>query len=688
MARLPQVGGDSGDWGDILNDYLSQVHQPDGTLKSGVVTAGIVADNSITESKLDPSVKSKLNASSSASIADGSVTKQMLASPVQASLDKADSALQSSDITSKADDTAVVHKATTETISGAKDFTGGITVSGTNVIVATDTRLTDSRTPSDNSVSTTKIQDTAVTNAKLSTATQSSLAKADSAIQSVTAGDSTITIGGSATSPTVTVTAGQFAPLASPDFTGSPTAPTPTSGDNPTKLATTAFVHDAASSSSLNLAALAAAQPFIVELPENHGAVHDNSTDDTNAIKTAVANAVSRGIADGSYYAEVWFSSGGKPYFVGGALDTSQSGRAQIPLPKIDAHTNQKFVLVLKGVTDGSALAHWQQTSPQTAGATLRTNLNAAYDSSLGSAACIGGPTAEVMAAAAADRYSNMLVVIDGLAIQSPANPRGVAVDLQCVAQAHIKSLGLTGSVAPGTSVPVTGNLTSGGVGLRMPQTGNNDNCEVGTLSVEGYNYGFIPSEHTHVGRAAIIYCGSGIYFQASYPDSCQIDYLSTEVCTYHIDSGDVHASPGSSTSLNINTWDIEDNGPESKGLAYHIRDSNNYIFGNLHYTRNNYSGAGSGEMLLVDGGANARYINFRQPRGSVTAPSLPSTGTALRNPFDRDAAVNFAGGTITAIAIDGSDTGLSGAGTVIVPSGKTITPTYTGTPTWNWTLL
>lgn len=52
MARLPQVGGDSGDWGDILNDYLSQVHQPDGTLKSGVVTAGIVADNSITESKL------------------------------------------------------------------------------------------------------------------------------------------------------------------------------------------------------------------------------------------------------------------------------------------------------------------------------------------------------------------------------------------------------------------------------------------------------------------------------------------------------------------------------------------------------------------------------------------------------------------------------------------------------------
>lgn len=33
MARLPQPGGDSGSWGDILNAYLSVAHNPDGTLK-------------------------------------------------------------------------------------------------------------------------------------------------------------------------------------------------------------------------------------------------------------------------------------------------------------------------------------------------------------------------------------------------------------------------------------------------------------------------------------------------------------------------------------------------------------------------------------------------------------------------------------------------------------------------------
>lgn len=37
MARLPQPGGDSGNWGEILNDYLSQSHTSNGTLKPGSV---------------------------------------------------------------------------------------------------------------------------------------------------------------------------------------------------------------------------------------------------------------------------------------------------------------------------------------------------------------------------------------------------------------------------------------------------------------------------------------------------------------------------------------------------------------------------------------------------------------------------------------------------------------------------
>lgn len=51
MARLPQPGGDSGSWGEILNDFLSQVHNSDGTIRSGVVS----------ESNLSSAVVTKIN---------------------------------------------------------------------------------------------------------------------------------------------------------------------------------------------------------------------------------------------------------------------------------------------------------------------------------------------------------------------------------------------------------------------------------------------------------------------------------------------------------------------------------------------------------------------------------------------------------------------------------------------------
>lgn len=60
MARLPQPGGDDGNWGTILNDYLSQALDGNGALKDGVVS----------EVKLDSNVQSKLNAAGSVAWAD------------------------------------------------------------------------------------------------------------------------------------------------------------------------------------------------------------------------------------------------------------------------------------------------------------------------------------------------------------------------------------------------------------------------------------------------------------------------------------------------------------------------------------------------------------------------------------------------------------------------------------------
>lgn len=93
MARLPQPGGDSGNWGTILNDYLAQAHDPDGKLKDNAVTGATIQDGVISETLLDTNVQTKLNAP--ANIADGSLTKVKLVGDVQSSLDKADNSVQS-----------------------------------------------------------------------------------------------------------------------------------------------------------------------------------------------------------------------------------------------------------------------------------------------------------------------------------------------------------------------------------------------------------------------------------------------------------------------------------------------------------------------------------------------------------------------------------------------------------------
>lgn len=59
---------------------------------------------------------------------------------------------------------------------------------------------------------------------------------------------------------------GKKAPLASPNLTGSPTAPTPAAGSNDTQLATTAFVQNAVNAAVTNAAAYQGAANSYTEI--------------------------------------------------------------------------------------------------------------------------------------------------------------------------------------------------------------------------------------------------------------------------------------------------------------------------------------------------------------------------------------------------------------------------------------
>lgn len=244
MARLPIPGKDAGVWGDVLNDYLSQAHAADGTLKQNAVTTNAIApdaitaaeiqNGTITEAQLDAPTQAKLNTVGSGNVADGTITnaklhddavtdtkitdgtisETKLATAVQAKLNQAaptwstlggkpvvvaagaDQAaarqaigagtsnltLGTSGSTAKAGDyqpswadvtskPAVMAVGATQADArsaigaGTSNLTLGTT--GSTAAAGDDARLTNTRTPTDNSVSTAKLQNGSITNDKI-----------------------------------------------------------------------------------------------------------------------------------------------------------------------------------------------------------------------------------------------------------------------------------------------------------------------------------------------------------------------------------------------------------------------------------------------------------------------------------------------------------------------------------------
>lgn len=210
----------------------------------------------------------------------GGIPKTDLSSGVQASLDKADTALQTAPVTSvnsktgavtlTASDVGALGNSGDQTLNGTLSLVpNGSIISALSVIIPgqdgigisegfqitppTFTRIVNNGVfiigvpaksgtlalLSDIAVKAVKLNGTALT------------PDANGAVDIVlTTDDLDYSSGGGSMQLTLALdtifsTIGDLAPLASPAFTGTPTAPTPTAGDNSTKVATTAFVKNA-----------------------------------------------------------------------------------------------------------------------------------------------------------------------------------------------------------------------------------------------------------------------------------------------------------------------------------------------------------------------------------------------------------------------------------------------------------
>lgn len=76
-------------------------------------------------------------------------------------------------------------------------------------------------------------------------------------------------------------------------------------------------------------------------------------------------------------------------------------------------------------------------------------------------------------------------------------------------------------------------------------------------------------------------------------------------------------------------------------------------------------------------------------PGTFLVAPAVPASTSPQSNTTGQPVAVNVIGGTVTAVAVNGVTQTVDGVnivgGMFIVPSGGTITLTYSVAPTWTW---
>jgi len=409
------------------------------------------------------------------------------------------------------------------------------------------------------------------------------------------------------------------------------------------------------------------------------GTLADWGTDSTAGINAA--NTAAEAYIDANpfgLYAEVVFEPG--TYLVMAALIKGGDNKAcaQIPLPYRDRATKPKATLSWIGVESAAGFANGFQTVPPRNGTIIKSTLTAqSYDASYGLPAVVGSYTPEQGAGAASGgaHFSNMLFHARGIVIVTPRNPSISAWDLCGVSQIHLDMCGATGDF-PLTYAAVWSQPGKDSWGLRTPLTTNNACQVISRFHACGFEFGVLAGEHLNAQEIAVTCNAFGLTVNGG-GHAVVIGGLIAERNGSNISYLDGGGTTRNDPPVLIISKAATEGG---SGSTYDFDDASNRLYGRVGW-------AGSSAVPRLNGAANLGVYRIDVAAGPATAPAVPATTVAHTNAFWRDCAVVVAGGTVTEIAVGGVATGLT-SGMVIVPSGKTITLTYSSAPTWTWTLL
>lgn len=421
-----------------------------------------------------------------------------------------------------------------------------------------------------------------------------------------------------------------------------------------------------------------------------YGAAGDGITDDTAAIRAARAAAQSWATSSGTNVAWTWYPPG--RYLVTGApvQGGTTKGNGIFTYPVV-ATTGQSMIVRDEGPVPATKPLHWQQTTAQTGeGATIIVTSAAGYSATYGQASVFGGPTPEQGYGRSASLFSNAIAEIDNLAIVLPNNPQISGVDCTGMAAMRIGALAVKPNIAPATSIASPTLATQ--VGVQCPDNNNNDNARIDDLTVYGCYFGALSNEHLVARRITAVYCLAAVEHGRGGDTShgARIDYLSAENCTIGLGGNGNYPC-----KIDVGLLDWENDGGGWWATWAVVNDPNGVLLGTVHVTTigtthlTYTTGSGTYSARGPAAGLNIRVYDDTRQSGAVAAANfpLPASGVATVNPINRDLMVTAAGGSITGIAVDGQNLGIT-SGPFILPTCRPYTLTYTGTPTLTATAL
>jgi hypothetical protein len=164
----------------------------------------------------------------------------------------------------------------------------------------------------------------------------------------------------------------------------------------------------------------------------------------------------------------------------------------------------------------------------------------------------------------------------------------------------------------------------------------------------------------------------------AAHSHGIRIDGASDRINVHDNSVRDVSDGLGIVVAGSTQGLAIHDNTMNSMGIQETGTADYNLIHDNVMF---------AGTLTLVGTHSVIRNNIGFNPVGTnspISQPAVPASTTVYTNAFGVDAMVHVTGGTVSAIAIGATATGLT-SGSFRVPAGQTIKLTYTVAPTWKW---